>query len=164
MIEIIPLKYEHCEQVYDIARQCLPEHWSLDGIRDVLKYDNNIYFVAVESGHDEYSEDYSDGEDRADSVVGFGGIMVVADEAELLNIAVSDSYRKQGIATKLLDRLLTAAKMLGAYRMLLEVREKNYTAQDLYTKSGFTAIGTRRNYYTNPTDNAIIMETVFDNI
>ena len=154
MIKLVPLKSEYCEQVYEIARECLPEHWSLDGIRDVLKYDNNIYYVAVECIDDAGN----------DKVVGFGGIMIVADEAELLNIAVRDKYRHQGIASSLIDTLLNEAEKAGAYRMLLEVREHNDAAGKLYAKHGFTVLGSRKNYYSDPVDNAVIMEIVFDNI
>ena len=146
MVNLVPLSPEYCEQVYEIAKECLPEHWSLDGIKDVLRYDNNIYYVAIE---------------QSDKVVGFGGIMIVADEAELLNIAVTDSFRCQGIAKYLLKQLLEDACKAECGRMLLEVRENNVIAQHLYDKMGFVKLGIRNNYYSNPTDNAIIMHKVF---
>lgn len=147
MIEILPLKYEHCEQVYEIARLSLPEHWSLEGIRDVLNYDNNIYYVSVEK----------DDDISADKVIGFGGIMIVADEAELLNIAVAESARGRGIATDILSRLITDVEEADCVRLLLEVRSNNIAAFSLYEKLGFEKLGIRKNYYSNPIDDAIIM-------
>ena len=47
MIELVSLKLEYCEQVYEIAKSSLPEHWSFDGVKDVLRYPNNIYYVAL---------------------------------------------------------------------------------------------------------------------
>ena len=203
MIEIVPLKYEYCERIYEIAKECLPEHWSLAGIRDVLNYDNNIYYVAVIKDNDGMDIRYSDGitdddidnngadeiiddntdnngpdeiiDDNiddsnadeitdcecgfcSDNIVGFGGIMIVADEAELLNVAVTESLRGHGIATVLLDKLMTDAKNAGCTGMLLEVRSHNCAAQHLYKKKGFTELGVRKNYYSNPADDAIIME------
>ena len=148
MVNLVPLSPEYCEQVYEIARECLPEHWSLDGIRDVLRYDNNIYYVVIEQ--------------QSAKVVGFGGMMIVADEAELLNIAVTESFRCQGIAKDILKQLLEDACKIECSRMLLEVRENNVIAQHLYDKMGFVKIGIRNNYYSNPMDNAIIMHKIFD--
>ena len=93
-----------------------------------------------------------------DEVIGFAGIMIVADEAELLNIAVLEGYRRQGVAQKLLTELFLRAKNGGAYRMLLEVRKGNLGARQLYGQNHFGIIGERKNYYSNPTEDAIIME------
>ena len=185
MIKLVPLKSEYCEQVYEIARECLPEHWSLDGIRDVLKYDNNIYYVAVLSqyviNYEKESEIYTcvkvdeSGKDdelvkidesdktgtmniKPEAVIGFGGIMIVADEAELLNIAVTEKYRGMNVAADLMDLLIHEAKAKACVRMLLEVRQSNEAAQNLYKKKKFTELGVRRNYYDNPAEDAIIME------
>ncbi|MBR1598003.1 MAG: ribosomal protein S18-alanine N-acetyltransferase [Lachnospiraceae bacterium] len=191
LFKLIPLTLEYCEQVYEIARECLPEHWSLDGIRDVLKYDNNIYYVAVLSQdkiyHEKVSGNYAcvkvdefgkadepgkddepvkvDESDKAGimniklkTVIGFGGIMIVADEAELLNIAVTEKYRGMNIASALMDRLIYEAKAKACARMLLEVRHSNEVAQRLYKKKRFDELGVRKNYYDNPTEDAIIME------
>ena len=144
MIEIFPLKLEYCEMVAEIAAKCLPEAWSLESIQDVLRYDNNIYFVARD--------------DKIGKVVAFAGIMVIVDEAELLNIAVIDGYRGQRIAQRLLSRLITSAVERNAYRMLLEVRQSNEAARSFYRKNGFHDIGERKRYYSNPIEDAIIME------
>lgn len=146
MIELFPLELEYCENVAEIAKKCLPESWSLEGVQDVLRYKHNIYYVAKDV--------------ITDDVIAFAGIMIVADEAELLNIAVLENYRRQGIAQRLMDVLLSKAKEKGAYRMLLEVRYSNMTAQCFYNKNQFTILGNRRNYYSNPKEDAIIMERI----
>lgn len=143
-IELLPLRSEYCEAVAEIAREALPEHWSLEGIRDVLRYDNNIFYVAYST------------EDRR--IAGFAGIMVIVDEAELLNIAVHPGYRRRGIGKLLLEQMIQEAVRHGARRMLLEVRRSNCSAIDLYTRFQFTAFSERRNYYKNPVEDAIIME------
>ncbi len=144
MIELFPLELQYCDKVAEISKNCLPEAWSYASICDVLKYDNNIYYVAQDV--------------HADVVVGFAGIMIVADEAELLNIAVSSDYRRSGVAKRLLEQLLMQARQQGAYRMLLEVRESNDGAKALYKQMGFSHLAVRKNYYSHPTEDAIIME------
>lgn len=143
MIKLLPLQLQYCEAVAEIAKESLPEHWSLAGIKDVLRYANNIYYVAC---------------DLSDEVIGFAGIMMVADEAELLNIAVSDSFRKRGTGQELLMKVLSKASEKGAKRMLLEVRKGNTPAISLYHKNGFVKLGERKDYYNNPKEDAIIME------
>ena len=146
-IELVPLTEELCEGVYDIAVKSLPEHWSLEGIKDVLRYDNNFFFVARQKG--------------TSVVLGFAGIMLVADEAELLNIAVKADFRKAGIGQKLLEHLLYTAGQQCAVRMLLEVRKSNVAARRLYEKNGFTALAERKGYYSNPKEDAVVMEKRF---
>lgn len=148
MIELIPLEFVYCKAVADIAKQCLPECWSYESVCDVLHYSNNVYYVAKDT--------------QSDKVIGFAGIMIVADEAELLNIAILEDYRKTGIAKRLLFLLFEKAKEAKAYRMLLEVREHNYVAISLYEKLAFRQIGVRKNYYSNPDENALIMERMLD--
>lgn len=146
-IKLVPLAFADCEAVAEIAKQCLPEYWSLDSVRSVLQYENNIYYAA-------HSIEQS-------LVVGFAGIMIIADEAELLNIAVASEFRRQGIGQMLLEQMLQEAERAGAYRLLLEVRKSNRAARDLYYKHHFMEIGTRRDYYHSPTEDAIIMEHRF---
>lgn len=146
-IELMPLQLSDCEAVADIAKICLPEHWSLDSVRSVLKYENNIYYVAHSI--------------EQNILVGFAGIMVIADEAELLNIAVLPEFQRQGVGMVLLGQMLQEAKQAGANRLLLEVRESNQTARKLYCRHQFVEIGTRRKYYHNPVEDAVIMERRF---
>lgn len=143
MIKIRKMKPADCEAVYRIAKQTLPEHWSLEEICSVLQYDYNIYNVAYRS------------EDSG--IVGFAGIMVIDEDAELLNIAVSEEFQKDGIGLLLLQSVIVEARGHLAERMLLEVRESNEKARRLYRQNGFCELGVRKNYYKQPTENAIIM-------
>ncbi len=140
----MPLTSKLCEPVYRIAAKSLPEHWSLQSVKDVLLYDNNIFYVAIQKG--------------TNVVTGFAGIMMIADEAELLNIAVLPEYRESGIGQMLIDRMLVEAKKHGAGRILLEVRKSNNPARHLYEKNGFTSFAERKGYYNNPKEDAVIME------
>lgn len=159
MIKILPLRLEYCEAVAAIAREGLPESWSLQEIRNVLQYDYNLYYVAcnMESENQILESDLSI---VANCIVGFAGAMLVGDEAELLNIAIRKAYRRQGIGTLLLKLLLREMTERGINRMLLEVRESNKCAQKLYLQHGFRQLAVRKQYYINPAEDALIMECI----
>ena len=78
--------------------------------------------------------------------VGFALARIVADEAELLLLAVRPTSRRNGIGAALIERALTIAAAAGARRLHLEVRDGN-DALRLYTRSGFAQVGRRRGYY-----------------
>jgi ribosomal-protein-alanine N-acetyltransferase len=80
-------------------------------------------------------------------VVGFSMSRVVAREAELLLLAVRDRDQRRGVGQLLLDAFVADASARGAQRVHLEVREGNHAVK-LYSRSGFTQVGRRRNYYS----------------
>lgn len=85
---------------------------------------------------------------------------VIADEAEVLTIAVDPARRREGIGARLMEAFLTESARRGATSAFLEVAEGNIPARALYTLSGFTESGRRRGYYTTPDgrpDDAILM-------
>ena len=90
-------------------------------------------------------------------VVGWGGIWCVADEAEIASVCVDPAYRRLGGGTKLLQTLLMQARLSGAQNVYLEVRASNRAAQKLYRGAGFECIGVRKRYYTNPSEDAVLM-------
>lgn len=92
-------------------------------------------------------------------LLGFAGIWVLADEAHLTNIAVRSSYQGRGIGELLLISIVDLSKALKARVITLEARVSNKTAQNLYGKYGFREVGTRRGYYTDNREDAVIMTT-----
>jgi N6-L-threonylcarbamoyladenine synthase len=90
-------------------------------------------------------------------VVAFGGVMVVEDEAHLMNLAVAEGSRRCGLGSALLGELAAAAVARGATRLTLEVREGNRVARDLYETAGLAEVGTRSGYYADTAEHAIIM-------
>lgn len=81
----------------------------------------------------------------------------IVDEIHLHLLATAIDVRRQGIATQLMNILFQAAATQNIQRILLEVRQSNQNAQNLYHKLGFITIATRKNYYAG-TENAVIME------
>lgn len=81
----------------------------------------------------------------------------IAPEGEIYRIATLPNHRRRGIAYRLLDYAVKCERGRGLESLFLEVREKNEAAISLYSSYGFQKIAIRKNYYKNPTDNAIIM-------
>jgi ribosomal-protein-alanine N-acetyltransferase len=90
-------------------------------------------------------------------VVGFCAFWLVVDEIHINNVAVLPELRGQGIGTALMRRVFDEAHTLGASRATLEVRASNDAARRLYERLGFYVAGTRRDYYTNPVEDALIL-------
>lgn len=92
-------------------------------------------------------------------VVGYGGVWVTLDEGHITTIASAPQVRGRGVGELVLNGLIDAARELGARILTLEVRVSNSVAQRLYLKYGFEAKGTRRRYYTDNNEDALIMWT-----
>lgn len=92
-----------------------------------------------------------------DAVVAYAVAYFAADEAELANIAVVPAWHRQGIGLRMLDEVLAAVRREGAADVWLEVRASNAGARQLYDRAGFTEVGLRRRYYSNPVEDAIVM-------
>ena len=117
------------------------DFWNIDILKDELKSQNSEFVCAkIEN-----------------KVVGFAGIKIVLDTADIMNIAVKEDYRRQGIATLLLNNILDICNEKNIKTINLEVNEENFSAIRLYQKFGFEENGRRKKYYDNKFD-AILME------
>lgn len=98
-------------------------------------------------------------EKSAQEIVGFiVGISLSAEDGwEIENIVVASAHQRLGVGSKLVGKLISLAKQEKTRRIFLEVRESNAPAIALYGKFGFAKIGIRKNYYSNPTENAVIL-------
>lgn len=90
-------------------------------------------------------------------VVAYGGIWVILEDSHVTTIAVSPEFRGRKFGEKMLLHLLDQAIERGASWMTLEVRESNNVAQGLYRKYGFTTVSTRKAYYSDNNENALVM-------
>lgn len=93
------------------------------------------------------------------AVVGYGGIWLTLEEAHITTIASATEVRGRGVGELLLNGLIDLGLELGVRTISLEVRMSNTIAQNLYLKYGFEARGTRRRYYTDNNEDALIMTT-----
>ncbi len=116
--------------------------WNLDILKEELQCSNSLYFVSID--------------ESTNNILGFVGIKTIFNEADLMNIVIRKSSRNCGIATKLLNHVISEAKLLGITVIHLEVESNNYPAIKLYEKFGFKKVGTRKKYYGE--NDAILMD------
>ncbi len=93
-------------------------------------------------------------------IAGYAILIQVADEGELLNLAVAGPARRRGVGGALLAAVLSAAARDGVRTVYLEVRESNEGARRLYESGGFAEVGRRRRYYQHPVEDALILQRV----
>jgi [ribosomal protein S18]-alanine N-acetyltransferase len=96
--------------------------------------------------------------ERLPSLVGYVCFWVVFEELRMMNLAVAPHVRHRGIGRWLLQQALTMGRKQSAQRALLEVRVSNQPAVALYEYVGFSRSGVRTKYYTNPIEDAVLME------
>lgn len=92
------------------------------------------------------------------AIVGYHCFWIVFEELRLMNLAVRESLRRQGIGKALVREAFRFALDQAATRAVLEVRASNEPARSLYTTMGFVQVGKRPQYYTNPIEDAVLME------
>ncbi|MCI6857704.1 MAG: ribosomal protein S18-alanine N-acetyltransferase [Eubacterium sp.] len=140
-MKICEMKKEDGSGVQKLFRQCFAHPWTLRSLEDMFETGDYLSFVAKEG----------------DKIIGYAGMKMVLDEADITNVAVLPSERQKGIAGKLLHRLLEEAEKRNTGRIFLEVRERNLAAVTLYEHAGFCEIGRRKNYYEDPREDALLM-------
>lgn len=143
--QIVPMDRSHLPQIAALERVCFSSPWSEDLLAQMLYKETASYLVAQ-------------GEDG--TVLGYAGLDVVLDEGYIDNIAVQPEYRRQGIASALLDTFEHFGKAHLAF-LTLEVRASNTSAIALYQKHGFSQAGLRKNYYAAPKEDALLMTKFF---
>lgn len=94
---------------------------------------------------------------KNDRILGFILIRRIADEMEILNLAVDSDARRRGIGRRLLQRALQEADQHGVTQLHLEVRESNAAARAFYSSAGFAEHGHRKNYYSQPVEDATLL-------
>lgn len=134
-----------CEQDLPVLAmleaRCFSSPWSEQALRDTLSSPYAKLFCAEADG----------------AVIAYGGLYLLGDDADITNIATHPDHRRRGAAAAVLEALIAHAKEHGMQAIHLEVRETNAPAITLYEKSGFTVDGIRKDYYKNPTENAVLM-------
>jgi [ribosomal protein S18]-alanine N-acetyltransferase len=90
-------------------------------------------------------------------LLGFVLVRVVADEMEILNLAVDPDARRKGIAARLVAQAIEAVNRADVERVYLEVRESNAGARAFYLSKGFAEQGRRKNYYSQPVEDALLL-------
>ncbi len=143
--EVSPMTEAEIKDITEIEKECFADPWSEDALRSELTNENAVFLTAKVSG----------------KVAGYIGVHTVLDESYIANVAVSSDFRRMGIASMLLDCAEEKVREKGCSFISLEVRVSNIPAINLYQKHGYISQGERRNFYSHPTENALIMTKTF---
>lgn len=140
-VKIRPMQKADVETVTCLDQQCFRSPWSENAFRAELKNKSANYLVMDMDGE----------------IIGYAGMWVVFDEAHITNICIAPEKRNEGLGRKLMLALTELASSLDATSMTLEVRESNIAAQNLYYSLGFHYAGTRKRYYSDTGEDALIL-------
>jgi ribosomal-protein-alanine N-acetyltransferase len=134
---------EDIDRVLDVERASFTRPWTRDMyLAELENRDVSFLYLA---------------RNRAREVIAFCCFWKIFDELHINNLAVVPEARGRGLGTALLLHVLDQGNRLGADRALLEVRESNVAARRLYERLGFAVSGTRPGYYTQPTEDALLL-------
>lgn len=143
MVRYRRMTIDDVQAVHKIELASFPTPWTLD----------SFYYEMTENQYAHYLvAEYETGE-----IIGFCGIWLVIDAAQITNVAVVKSVRGQGIGETLMREAMRVAKEANMDVMSLEVRVTNTVAQNLYRKLGFLDGGLRKGYYTDNQEDALVM-------
>lgn len=135
------LKVEDSAAVAEMEQQIFSDPWSEKSVMETVQQKQSVCFAAEKAGH----------------ILGYLLVYHAADEAEIARIAVQKEARRQGVAGKLMLALENYCEEHQIVRLLLDVRESNETARNFYTESGFAEDGIRQGFYSNPSEDAVLM-------
>ena len=141
MLEIRIAKEQEIEEIARLEQEIFPDPWSLKALRDTWNQKQAQILGA-----------WLDGQ-----MAGYVIVYFAADESEVARIAVDEKFRRQGVAGALLDGMERVLAGKGIVRLMLDVRKSNAAALRFYLSRGFKEDGVRKNFYTNPIEDAILM-------
>jgi len=143
---------EDLEMVALIEQECFSQPWSEKSFKDSIERNDTIFLVCVETPSVEEKKS------SENSILGYIGMYVSFDEANITNVAVSKAARNRGCGKELVTNAKSFAKEANVANIFLEVRRSNIPAISLYKKMGFEELGIRKNFYEHPVEDAIIMK------
>lgn len=144
--DIVLLTELNIDDLVSLEEKCFSTPWTKQMFLGDLKSEHTCYFGAFND---------------KDDLIGYIGMWCMGDTGEITNVAVNPEYRKIGIASMLLEKLVEYGCNKGLEFLNLEVRESNIPAINLYEKFDFKRVGLRKNYYKNPMENALLMTKTF---
>lgn len=139
------VKESQVEALWEVAESAYPEGspWTLKQFQGIVSFDYLILFIA---------------ENLEGEMIALLIASKTMIEVDIYMLAVKDTYQRKGIARRLLEELIKEARNIGLSNVFLEVRFSNLAAYNLYKSLGFQEIGRRKNYYSKPKEDAIMMK------
>ena len=141
-LEIRPISEEDLDEIARLEQEIFSDPWSEKALRDYLSSPSARGYVLSENK----------------KILSYALFSTLLEEGEVLRIGTKMSALRRGFAESLLEHYFTHSKKDGVKKIFLEVRKENLAARSLYEKTGFVLIGTRKGYYKNPPDDAIIYQ------
>ena len=135
------MKMEHVPAVARLEQENFSLPWSENVLLGELSSPLALWLVALNEGE----------------VVGYVGAQIVPDEADMMNLAVDEKYRRMGIGKALVAQLVEKLQARAVRSLTLEVRISNQPAISLYERMGFSVVGKRPRYYQKPKEDALIL-------
>ena len=140
-VQIVKMSADDVDRVVEIEQECFSMPWTRQGFLEALKQNNSFYYVAK----------------IGTQIVGHCGAYGVCGEGSINQVAVTNTYRRCGIARRMVSTMIEELEKNGFLEITLEVRSENASAIALYESLGFVQEGIRKNFYEKPTEDAIIM-------
>ncbi len=129
-------------QISNLENAIFTDGWSKHSFQAALDMEDTLFLVAEER----------------EIILGYALLYKAADEADITNVAVAPKQRRKGYGKSLVLSLISQGCKQGITSYFLEVRQGNEPARKMYESLGFNQVGVRKNYYDNPTEDAIIMK------
>jgi ribosomal-protein-alanine N-acetyltransferase len=124
-----------------LEAECVSHPWSRESLEAALDDPKTLFLAAVED----------------ERLTGYVFMSVILDEGYICNVAVNEAYRRRGTGSALIRELVTYGKKNGLSFITLEVRKSNLPAISLYSHFGFVKVGERKDYYSAPKEDAVLM-------
>ncbi|WP_368654039.1 ribosomal protein S18-alanine N-acetyltransferase [Ornithinibacillus sp. 4-3] len=130
------------EQVMNVEQHSFPTPWPEEIFRQEITQNQHAHYFVVELNEE---------------IIGYAGTWIVADDAQITNIAILPTFRGRKVGQQLFAHVLQYAMQMGVSHLSLEVRVSNVVAQKMYRKFGLVPGGIRKNYYTDNLEDALVM-------
>ncbi len=141
-IKIKTANEEDLPKILEIEQKTFTDPWVKSQFKECLTSESKyIYFAMINS-----------------DIAGYIVFEHVLDEGHLSNLAVKNEYQKKGVGSELVKHILVKAGKIGLKFLMLEVRVSNEKARNFYAKLGFKEIGTRKMYYKDPVEDALMLK------
>lgn len=141
MLAIRKMKEADIPEIARLEKEIFSDSWSEKAIKETFDQQQTLVLVAYEDKQ----------------LIGYLILYFVLEEGEIARIAVISDHRRQGVGARLLLELEDLCEDNGITKLLLDVRESNKAAISFYTSYGFVQDGIRRNFYTDPQEDGILM-------
>ena len=141
MLRLRKMEEKDSSKIAQLEQEIFSDAWTKAGVEGTWRQ-SHAFIVAAEEEHE---------------LIGYCIVYYVLDEAEIARLAVAKNYRRVGAGRSIMDKTEQICREKGVERVLLEVRESNETARKFYLNYGFSEDGIRKNFYTEPVEDAVLM-------